>query len=256
MGNETDKLVATVKAADGAVTEWIGSFDSAMKTLNAAIARVTAVATHTASNRQSMVTERTFTNNALNMIEINVKKLEKGLKDLGAKVSKKEVINIVKEQKSLEAAKKAQTDGAKTLAEGKKAYTEDKKLFDAASKKVDALLALGIPPTNYEQCYGAYKAKWATWVASQHCSENLEFVLLWRGGKLNAANGLKVYNAYVKAGSPKEINIANSLRAKFDECLPGNTWADAPWDAAGKELDMLLEQGTYKDWRGSKDFNL
>jgi hypothetical protein len=254
MGSETEKLMDTCTKAMLGIVEWTKSNPNALKSMKAAIQRLEG--SNARGNRESAVTERTFLKNSVNMIGIYLTRLETGAKALEKKVASKKVLDFFKTQQSLGEAKKVLADSKAALVEGKKELAKAEAEYAAADKRVTELLDRLDPPAGFEVCLksGPYAKPFAEFVKSRHVEENLEFLLLFRGGKMTASNAPKIYAGYIKTGSPKQINIDDPLRTQFDDCSASGDWSGAPFKKAAEVTYNLLEQGVYPGFLQSKYF--
>ncbi len=74
--------------------------------------------------------------------------------------------------------------------------------------------------------------------------ETLEFYLKTKSTPSGGA-AQSLYDNYCKVGSSNQINIDAGLVKKFDAANVSKKWGDAPWSAARRECELMLQNDLY-----------
>ena len=88
-----------------------------------------------------------------------------------------------------------------------------------------------------------FLAAFVKFCEKEFSSENIMFYLTVKGG----AKDKKVYETFIKKGSPQQVNLPSALFAEFDAIATSKTpqWGSAPWDGAAKSIMGLMQSDTF-----------
>ena len=116
----------------------------------------------------------------------------------------------------------------------------DKAEKDPKAEKLKELSKMSLSQVIHDD---RFLAAFVKFCEKEFSSENIMFYLKVKGG----AKDKKVYETFIKKGSPNQINLPAAIFDKFDVVATSKAqqWSAAPWDEASKSIVGLMESDTF-----------